>query len=56
MWGQLVGFPTSAEEEEVFFTGFWTALGQEYHLDPTAIAQLIDRPGSELESRMLARL
>lgn len=44
MWGRQVGFPTSAAEEEAFFTGFWTALGQEYALDPGHIAQVIDRP------------
>ncbi|MEX1021227.1 MAG: HAD family hydrolase, partial [Litorilinea sp.] len=30
--------------EESFFASFWTALGQEYNLDPTHIARLIDRP------------
>lgn len=44
MWGMQVGFPTTMEEEETFFSGFWTALGQEYALDPGDIARLIDRP------------
>lgn len=43
MWGMQIGFPTSAAEEEAFFSGFWTGLGQEYELDPGDIARLIDR-------------